>query len=225
MLLGLLFTLAAAIDAWRQARRAVPGLGRGRRVLLAGLVAAPTLILLALPFEPVAWRSYYVPSASMLPTLPIGERFLVQDGWYLTRPPRRGEVAVFTLPGGEIAYVKRIIGLPGDTVRMSAGRLILNGKAVPAETVEIDEATTATRQIWRLPDGPEVTVLRQHRRTTTELFHVPAGHVFMIGDNVENSTDSRFDPRMRFVPFDALVGRAAIVYWPLTNGRFGRRIQ
>ena len=225
MVLGLGGVIAVAVDAWRQARRDAGEATWRRRALLAGGVGLPTLVLLALPFEPVGWRSYYVPSGSMLPTLPIGERFIAQEGWYADHPPRRGDVALFTAGLGGTTYVKRIIGLPGDTVRMDAGRLILNGEAVPAETLGMDETTGATREVWRLPDGPAVTVLRQHRRTTTPLFRVPAGHVFMIGDNVENSADSRFDPRMRFVPFETLVGRAAIVYWPLTDGRFGRRIQ
>jgi signal peptidase I len=217
--------IAAAADAWRMARRPEPGAPWRHRLLLAGAAVAPTLLMLALPYEPIPWRSYYVPSASMLPTLPIGDRFVVQEGWYDHHPPRRGDVAVFTLPAAGVDYVKRIIGLPGDTVRMEAGRLILNGEAVPSETLAQDATTGATRELWRLPDGPAVTVLRQHRRTTTPPFHVPEGHVFLIGDNVENSADSRFDPRMRFVPVDALVGRAAIIYWPLTDGRFGRRIQ
>jgi signal peptidase I len=225
MVLGLGGALAVAVDAWRQARRDDAGAGWQQRALLAGAVAAPTLVLLALPYEPVAWRSYYVPSASMLPTLPIGERFLVQEGWYADHPPRRGDVALFAAGDGGTTYVKRIIGLPGDTVRMDAGRLILNGEPVPSETMAQDEATGSTQEVWRLPGGPAVTVLRQHRRSSTALFSVPAGHVFLIGDNVENSADSRFDPRLRYVPIEALVGRAAIVYWPLTDGRFGRRIQ
>lgn len=225
MVLGLAGALAVAVDAWRQARRGDPGAGWRRRALLAGAVVLPTAVLLVLPYEPIAWRSYYAPTASMLPTLPIGDRFIVQEGWYADHPPRRGDVAVFTLPSNGVAYVKRIIGLPGDTVRMQAGRLVLNDEPVPRETLAQDETTGSRHEIWRLPDGPAVTVLRQHGRTTTPPFHVPEGHVFVMGDNVENSADSRFDPRLRFVPVEALVGRAAIIYWPLTDGRFGRRIQ
>jgi len=215
-------TLAVAADAWRLARAPDPGRGGWRRVLpLAALVVVLNLGLVLLPGEPVTWRSFYAPSGSMLPTLRPADRFIVQEGWYAAHPLRRGDVVVFTLPPAEDAYVKRIYGLAGDRLRMAGGVLLLNGEPVP---VEVD----GTSRRWTLPHGPRVAVLKLRddgaANNTTE-FLVPAGHVFVMGDNLDDSYDSRLDPRMRYVPVSALVGRAAIIYWPLHTARFATAIR
>ena len=221
IVLMLALALWAAVDAWRQARRAEPG-GWARRLGVAAGTLALGAGLALLPWEPVTWRSYYAPSASMLPTLPVGDRFMVQEGWYAGHPVRRGEVVVFTLEPGGPAFVKRVIGLPGDTVQMQAGRLVLNG--APVAVVQGGEG----RERWALPDGPEIAVQRTPGASAgrdTPAFAVPQGHVFVMGDNVENSLDSRLDERMRHVPVAGLVGRAAAIYWPWTGGRFGKEVR
>lgn len=221
MVLALALALWAAMGAWRAARRAVPG-GWPRRLGVAAGTVALGAGLALVPGEPVAWRSFYAPSASMVPTLPVGDRFVVQEGWYAAHPARRGEVVVFTLVPDGPAFVKRVIGLPGDRVQMQAGRLLLNGAAVPVTPGGDGHET------WSVPDGPAFAVQRTPGaalgRDTPE-FAVPAGHVFVMGDNVENSLDSRLDERMRYVPLASLVGRAAIIYWPWGGGRFGRMIR
>ncbi len=221
LVLMLALALFASIDSWRQARAAEPGGWRGRLGVAAGRIALGAGLALV-PGEPLAWRSFYAPSGSMIPALLVGDRFVVQEGWYEANPVRRGEVAVFTLTPGGAAYVKRVIGLPGDTVQMVRGRLVLNNVPVPV-TPGADG-----RESWALPDGPVVDVLRvpgAGMGQNTERFDVPPGHVFLMGDNVENSLDSRLDGRMRYIPVESLVGRAAIIYWPWTGGRFGKVIQ
>ncbi len=216
-------TLAIAADAWRLARAAAPlRLRGGPRGLILPVTAAVALNLatLAFPFEFPTWRSYHIPSASMLPALVPGDRILVQEGWYDTAAPRRGDIAVFTLPPTGDAYVKRIAGLPGDRLQMRAGILSINGTPVPATPLPDGH------QQWRLPDGPAVDVIKQGFTAsgdTTDIFAVPPGHVFMLGDNLDNSYDSRLDPRMRYVPITALVGRATIIYWP--PARYGTEIR
>ena len=220
LVLMLALALWAAVDCWRRARVAAPG-GWRRRLGVAGGTLAMGAGLALMPGDPLAWRSFYAPSGSMIPTLMVGDRFVVQEGWYETKPVRRGEVAVFTLVPDGPAYVKRVIGLPGDTVQMQRGLLVLNGTPVPV-TPGADG-----REAWALPDGPVVEVLRMPGTgmgRDTVRFEVPPGHVFVMGDNVENSLDSRLDDRMRYVPLGALVGRAAIIYWPWTGGRFGKVI-
>ncbi len=221
LVLMLALALFAAIDSWRRARTAEPGGWRKRLGVAAGVIALGAGLALV-PGDPVAWRSFYAPSGSMIPTLLVGDRFVVQEGWYEASLVRRGEVAVFTLVPGGSAYVKRVIGLPGDTVQMVQGRLVLNGAPVPVSP------GPDGRESWALPEGPVVEVLRipgAAMGRNTERFEVPPGHVFLMGDNVENSLDSRLDGRMRYVPVESLVGRAAIIYWPWTAGRFGRVIQ
>jgi signal peptidase I len=212
-------TIAVAVDAFRIARHAVPIRQRGGpRALILPVAAAAglNLALLGVPDTIPAWRGYSIPSASMLPTLRPGDRLIVQEGWYEAHPPARGEIAVFTLAPDADAYIKRIAGLPGDRLRMQSGFLYINDIQVIAVPLP------GGRQAWTYPGGPTVEVLKHGiagRGDTTEEFLIPAGHVFMLGDNLDDSHDSRLNPRMRFVPRAALRGRAAILYWP--PARFG----
>jgi len=205
---------------------------------------------------------FVIPSESMLPRLYIGDYLVVSKfsygfsrhslpfgvplipGRVLTRLPARGDVAVFKAPPLDREdYIKRVIGLPGDTIQLRHGRIILNGVAVP-QTPVADFVIPITpnypsekcgqafaelsfgkpycryRQFREtLPGGATYTVLDRGETAAddTQLFTVPAGHVFMMGDNRDDSLDSRFPQipgqGIGFVPIENLVGRAQFTFF------------
>jgi signal peptidase I len=140
----------------------------------------------------------------------------------LAAMPERGDVVVFKLPiDNETDYIKRVIGLPGDRIQMRQGQLYINGTAVPRERIEdsFEPSDTGVRfpvHQFRetLPNGVTYTTfdLSEHSSgDNTAEFLVPPGRLFMMGDNRDNSTDSRFD--VGYVPVENLIGRATILFF------------
>ena len=207
---------------------------------------------------------FSIPSGSMLPTLYIGDYLMVAkwpygysrysfpfqfpsfEGRVLSNLPERGDVAVFRPPGSDIEFVKRVIGLPGDTIAVRGGTLVLNNrpivrrelppfklpmslnspcKVVPPATPMV--ASLGPGRVYciypayleTLPGGPTYTVLDQVDNPRVDDFgpvKVPAGHLFLMGDNRDDSLDSRFAPAeggIGFVPMENLVGRAMVTFW------------
>ncbi|HRD77202.1 MAG TPA: signal peptidase I [Hyphomicrobiaceae bacterium] len=147
-------------------------------------------------------------------------------GRVMAERPKRGDVAVFKLPrDNSTDYIKRVIGLPGDVILMKDGVLHINGVAVPKRRVEdfieYDEAGNARRTARyeeTLPEGVKYFVLDQYPNNSSDNagpFKVPADHYFMMGDNRDNSTDSRDQSRggVGFVPFENFVGRALVIFF------------
>lgn len=136
--------------------------------------------------------------------------------------PKRGDVAVFKLPtDNDTDYIKRIIGLPGDKITVNGGVLTINGKEVKrtrtSDFVDSDpDAGPAIAQYTEtLPNGVSYQTLDLNPYSSadnTGPFIVPQGHYFMMGDNRDNSTDSRF-PTVGYVPYENLVGRASIIFY------------
>lgn len=198
-------------------------------VLLA--VYASAFTIRTLLFQPFSVRA-----ASMVPTLELGDYFLVSktaygygrysvpmdlfpiEGRVLGAAPKRGDVAVFrTKDDPRVDYVKRVIGLPGDRIQMIDGTLHINGTAVHLEDIgdySSDEVGTGKIQRETLPDGTSysvVSITDDGAGDNTREFLVPAGEYFMLGDNRDNSNDSRF--QMGTVPYENLVGRAVRLFW------------
>lgn len=183
----------------------------------------PVLVLiafaLALILKTFFLQAFYIPSSSMEPTLQVSDRVLVNKLVYSVREPRRGEVAVFTeheageedagvldrvtdalsaglgLPReGERDFIKRIIGLPGDTLAMHDGTVFINGEPLP-------ESTATNGGYLAAEDMSEFGPVT-----------VPEDHYFMMGDNRPRSADSRVG--LGAIPREDLIGRAFVIIWP-----------
>jgi signal peptidase I len=211
---------------------------RAQLVQLAAIVLAVFLAKGALA-EP-----FYVPSGSMEPTLQIGDAILASKFAYgyssaslpiqinlpetrrvFGETPKRGDVVVFRWPGDRSqAWVKRVVGLPGDRIQMRQGQLFINDHAASLKPDGIGEAEdddgggeTAYRYIETLPDGVSHLIFKLRdngRLDNTPEVTVPPGRLFVMGDNRDNSADSRVSVRdggVGLLPIDDLVGRADAV--------------
>jgi signal peptidase I len=199
--------------------------------------------VVAVVFRTVAFEPFVIPSESMEPTMLVGDYLFVSKLSYGYGPysapvkinalenrlfytaPQRGDVVVFRLPSKpSISYIKRIIGLPGDTVQVRGGQLYLNNQPVPmrangqavmdtalgpantpmfTETLPRANGTSKAHATFDL-DGPFGQL------DNTKAFTVPARHYFMMGDNRDRSADSR-TPEVAFVPEGNIIGRAVVV--------------
>lgn len=200
-------------------------------------------LVLAILIRTFLLEPFNIPSGSMKPTLLVGDYLFVskpaygyskhsfpfsfapiQDRiWYGDRLPQRGDVVVFKLPSNtRVDFIKRIIGLPGDTIQVRKGRLYINDRLVERKLVGLTEDTEngrsemLTEYIETLPGGLKHSIFEasdNHPLDNTDKFVVPADHYFMMGDNRDNSQDSRVMKEVGFVPFENIVGRAAFLFF------------
>ncbi|MGE7414406.1 signal peptidase I [Methylobacterium tarhaniae] len=217
--------IGAAIDAMRRARSSFrrPPSPWWRSTWLAALLVVPLQFGLD-SVMPFGWRSFSIPSASMNPGLVVGDVFLADAR--RDRPfPARGDIVMFKardLP--DTIYVKRVVGLPGDTVAVTGGALVLNGRPVPVEpdgTVTVGNGQTAQAFIERPPgrDGYRIarldgTFSRSDLPTTT----IPPDAVFVLGDNRDSSLDSRH-AEIGPVRAEDLVATGGTFTWSPVKGR------
>ncbi len=206
----------------------------------------PVLLIVVL-LRSFLFESFRIPSASMMPGLVDGDFIFVSKLAYGLRlpllhkkliptwEPQRGDVVVFrSTSGPPINLIKRLVGLPGDHVTVHANRLTINGKLIPLSPDGYYDGglgfTGAELDRERLGSGDHVVMLAAGLPATDFDAVVPAGHYFFMGDNRNDSEDSRF-ARVGFVPEDHLIGRALRIWlnWRLPDrpqlGRIGRAIR
>ncbi len=197
-------------------------------------------LLIALAIRSLVFEPYNIPSSSMVPTLLIGDYLfvskydygyskhsfplsipLIPKGRLFASEPKRGDVVIFKLPtDNRTDYIKRVIGLPGDRIQMVGGRLYINEQLVPREKiaeedwrVEIEGLVHYTKYLETLPNGVQHLIYEQGDNKMlddTEVFTVPENHYFMMGDNRDNSSDSRI---FGFVPAQNLEGKARFIFY------------
>ncbi len=208
---------------------------------------ATIAIILALIVRTFALEPFNIPSGSMMPTLQIGDYLFVSkpaygysrysfpfglapiEGrvWTHGAAPKRGDIIVFKLPTNtSVDFIKRIIGLPGDTIQVTDGRLYINRQMVRREVVgmeKIEESgrqMVVTRYLETLPEGLQHYIYEigdDQPLDNTPEYVVPAGHYFMMGDNRDNSQDSRVQEAVGYVPAENIVGKASFIFFS-TNG-------
>ena len=230
-------------EAGRRAKKAQEGgLGETVKVVVQALLIA--LVVRTFMFQP-----FNIPSGSLIPTLLIGDYLFVSkytygyskysfpfgfdlfSGRVLGSPPKRGDVAVFKLPlDNSTDYIKRVIGLPGDKIKLVNARLYINGQIVPREPIakvttkdQFGNEVEVPTYKETLPGGVSHTIIQRDGdngflSNTVGEFEVPPGDYFMMGDNRDNSTDSRVPPEqggVGYVPFENFVGRAEIIFFSI----------
>jgi signal peptidase I len=205
-------------------------------------------LLIAIVIRTVLFQPFNIPSGSLIPTLLIGDYLFVSkysygyskhsipfspdvfSGRVWAAEPKRGDIAVFKLPKDNTTdYIKRVIGLPGDRIQMVDAVLHINGKPVKRERV----GDFPTKDAWgkdvsvplyreTLPNNKAHFIIHRDGDrgywSNTYVYVVPPGHYFMMGDNRDNSTDSRDEQSVGMVPFENFVGRAEMLFFSIEEG-------
>ncbi len=210
-------------------------------------------VIIAVLFRTFLFQPFNIPSSSMQQTLLVGDYLFVSklsygfskyslpfspdlfSGRIWQDTPERGDIAVFRPPWKMTDdYIKRVIGLPGDTVQLREGVLYINGQAQKRQPLgrktlyEYDEHSGRTfrrevEQFRETMTDTQASYVVSYQtvgsRSTSAVFQVPAGHYFMMGDNRDNSQDSRAaPPHQRMVPLENFIGRADLIFFSITGG-------
>ena len=211
-----------------------------KSILFAVLIA---LLIRSFLFEP-----FNIPSGSMKPNLLVGDFIFVTKWNYgyskhslpfslpiipnkiFETKPERGDVVVFKTPqNNRTDYIKRVIGLPGDNIEIKNGIIIINGEEIirkkTQDFIDKDENTIHSRarkykEFFFNIEFEVLDLIDNGPADNTRNFNVPEGHFFVMGDNRDNSQDSRYINSVGFIPFSNLVGKAQYIFFSLENSRF-----
>lgn len=209
---------------------------RGIVVLLLAVFVAP--LLLALMVRTFLFEPFNLPSISMEPNLPVGSYIFASKSAYgypvpftgiklSPKPPDRGDVVIFWLDSGDgrpFSLIKRVIGMPGDSIQLNGGLVILNGQALvreklqadfePQDNGDFDRRYTLYKEI--LPSGRSYNILEEsddNLLDNTPVFTVPEGHYFLMGDNRDNSRDSRVPVEFGYISEEQIYAKVFAIFW------------
>ncbi len=236
--LALILTLLTAVSGvvllinrllWKEPVRA-EGKGGGRRVLVDYSRSFFPVLLFVLVVRSFLFEPFRIPSGSMMPTLLKGDFIFVQKFAYGLRlpvtetkivdtgEPERGDVIVFRLPSDpRINYIKRVVGLPGDTVVYDRHRLVINGELIALEDSGHAYEPRYTESLGE--GGHEILITNPGAPGGSGTWVVPPGQYFVMGDNRDNSRDSRF---IGAIPESHLVGEAVRIWMHFELGKWPR---
>ena len=202
-------------------------------------------LLIALVVRTLLFQPFNIPSGSLVPTLLVGDYLFVSkysygyskyslplglplfEGRIMASEPKRGDIAVFKLPkDSKTDYIKRVIGLPGDRIQMIDARLYINGQETqrtalpPYHTIDdFGRPADVPHYMETLPNGVSHEIIQKNGDSgywsNTPVYTVPPGHYFMMGDNRDNSQDSRVLSEVGYVPFENFEGRAEIIFFSI----------
>jgi len=198
-------------------------------------------LIIAIIIRSFLFQPFYIPSSSMEPNLLVGDRIFVakyqygysrhslpfspkfSDDRFIGKNPSRGDVVVFKTPvDNRTDYIKRLIGLPGDTIQIKNGEIILNKKKIKRKSVKITKKINCGKEVINvnafeeiLPNGKKYIAVYRDDGTmmNTDIFVVPKDHYFFMGDNRDCSKDSRFLSSVGYVSFINLVGKAKVIFF------------
>ena len=198
-------------------------------------------LIIAVTIRSLFFQPFYIPSSSMEPTLLIGDRIFVSKFTYgyskhsfpfspplfkkrlFNKTPKHGDLVVFKTPAdNRTDYIKRLIGLPGDTIQFLNGNLLLNNNLIPRTSLDGEYkircgSTSLNVNAYKetLPNGKKYIAVYNKLGTmqNTDIYKVPPNHYFFLGDNRDCSKDSRYLSSVGYVPSENLVGNAKMIFF------------